>query len=488
MKTYITTLLLSLLGLSAFTQEILLEQDIRLQSGWTDKRDAYPIVDENTGEFALFILDNFIINAQAYNKDFSFENTYTCPRPKGKYKALIGHTAENNQYHLFFSNNKKKEFLIKTVDIENKRCTETKIPFKLKKEIYLETFSNKNKLYMLSLIKMSSTLKLRVYEGNKQIISKEFDFSQHQFDTTRYDRLCDALCYYSDLKTYCDIQKIENNSPNSLDLTSAINKLYCDGERIVMSLDHMDHKTVLISLNLKDLSSEVKTYKKAKIENQEFALTMSNSYLYKNVLYQIKANRHEMQFSAYDIEKDSLIKEYRVRKNEVIDFKNSNLIQENGSTLFSPKKRELVTTKQVLRKMASSNVGISVYETADNLEVTLGGNKDISHTSAVKVGGGGTTSIPIGNSGISHTFTNPTWYAYKTYTQTKSVYFKCLFDKLNLQHIVGDLDKNPFDKIKDFDDETKKTLKTQTIFKINDCYVFGYYDAMAKKYCLRKFE
>ena len=115
MKILFTSLSLLLFICNCFAQDVLLEQNIRLRSSLSDRRDVYPIVDNETGDMVLFLLDNDSINAQVYHKDYNFYKSYHCIRPKGKYKVLVGNTVTDNQYHLYFANKRKKEFLVKTI-------------------------------------------------------------------------------------------------------------------------------------------------------------------------------------------------------------------------------------------------------------------------------------------------------------------------------------------------------------------------------------
>ena len=67
---------------------------------------------------------------------------------------------------------------------------------------------------------------------------------------------------------------------------------------------------------------------------------------------------------------DNLIKSYEASdENPIIDFKNSNYIQENGGTT---KTRILETSSQFIRKTNNLNAGISCYKLNDNYLVTIG--------------------------------------------------------------------------------------------------------------------
>ena len=138
----------------------------------------------------------------------------------------------------------------------------------------------------------------------------------------------------------------------------------------------------------------------------------------------------------------------------------------------------------------TGSVGINVYHSGDHLEVILGGTKEYRGASGGMLAAGmvGAVAVPLATGGTYRLVPNPTMYSYSSYTNSRSVYFTCLFDRESLEHIEGEPEINPFDKIKSFTDEIKSALTTQTIFKVDDYYVLGYYAKDEEKYYLRKFE
>ena len=143
----------------------------------------------------------------------------------------------------------------------------------------------------------------------------------------------------------------------------------------------------------------------------------------------------------------------------------------------------------MLRKLLAGSLGISVYETGNKLEVLLGGIKESPSTgNMLAMGLIGAVAVPLISGGAYYAVPNYTMNSYSSYTNSRSVYFKCLFDKQNLEHVAGDPNQNPFDKIKEFISTIQTPQSTQTIFKLNDYFVLGYYSPDEKKYYLRKFK
>ena len=182
-------------------------------------------------------------------------------------------------------------------------------------------------MYVLSFLNMSSVLKLRVFEGKKLSRYEEYDFGYHAFTNNEFNKLSDVLTYSEGFGNAVDVVRIDDNSPNSLDITSKENKLYCYSDKLVLSLDNTLSKTYLISIDLKDLTACMKFYNFAEVERGSSISLRSNSYLSNDVLYQLKVSKHELWFSAFDLNTEQQIKEYRVKKEEEISFKNSVLTQ-----------------------------------------------------------------------------------------------------------------------------------------------------------------
>ena len=160
-------------------------------------------------------------------------------------------------------------------------------------------------------------------------------------------------------------------------------------------------------------------------------------------------------------------------------FKNTPLIQEGGTTIYSQdSKKSLKDTEKFLKRVATSVIGITVKKVGNFFELKIGGFKEIDSGGAP----GASASISIG--GTFHY--NTIMVGYSAYTLTRSIYFKTLLDKNTLNHIHGKVSRDVYDKIQYYDDSVLDQL-AKTIFKVDDYYVFGYYIKKKKKFYLIKF-
>lgn len=489
MKFQITILYLLFVVTTSYSQDKLLEQDINLRSYLSDKREVYPVVDTINNKIVLFLIDNDTINAQVYDNEYKFINSYKCPRPSGKYKILIGSTIDSGSYYLYFSNNRKKEFLVKSLNVDNSTSTERKLDFKLKNEEYIESIDYMNDLYVLTRTKLPSIYKIRLFKADKLVTCKELDLSEVINNEMIPNKFADEL--YDDVESEpkFDFQRIKIENPNPLDLTSNDSKIYCYNHNIVLSLDKEENETSLIFINLNDYTVVNKKFKHGDFRIKNNQRTLSNSYIYNDQLYQLKISKSELCFTVHCIKTNSLIKQYYANSEEDINFKNTPLIlrKDIGGKDFT--ERNLGKTKQILKKLITGAIGISVYPIGDKLEVQLGGIKECYPTGNMLIAGlSGAIGGAIISGGRYIYVPDYTMYSYSNYANSRSVYFKCLLNNRNLNYIPGKIGLNPFDKIKQFVIKNKIPATTQTIFKIDNYFVFGYYSDKSKKYYLHKFE
>lgn len=166
-----------------------------------------------------------------------------------------------------------------------------------------------------------------------------------------------------------------------------------------------------------------------------------------------------------------MLKELGIKKEEVIVFKNTPIIQEGTS--FGNNTRVLKTTSQFLRKVSRGDIGISTYLYKGQYKITIGSKIEKPSGGFGPMGGFG--GFPMASFGtISVTF-NPTLFAYGNYSSTKSTYIDCVFDE-NFNHVKGEVPITSFDRIKSFEEDfsikTSKEVETEESKDLDD-YGFG---------------
>lgn len=484
-------------SLKLFGQEILFTQNLDLKSGLNDKRESFPIVNDDKDEIVMLLFDSKNINCLLFNKKYGLIDNFTVDRPKNKFDVLLGQSSDSAGYHIFFTNDKKDQFYIETINFSEKKTTGRLLPLKLIGDYFLESISYNNKFYLFTIKNMSSNIAVYEFSGSDISNTRIFWYPSYEFSKSGNLNLYETLKDNKSLtKVSMDVSKIENSNPNPLDLTIKENKFYYYDNKAFLSIDNNLEYTSLITIDLIDFTSDVKSYKQVNVNCGSNLRAKSNSFLYRDNLFQIKVCPQELCFQITDINADSIFQEYRVNRQEDIKFRNTPLIQEGGTTVFTQDiKRELENTNQVLRKISASDIGISVWSSKDNLELTIGGYKEVQN-SVGSVGPmmpsqGSSISTPYGTIRTSSPATNhynPTMYGFNKYSNSRSVYFKTLLDINNYQHTEGRISENAYDKMRSYINRYGNEIVSETIFKVDDYYVLGYYRKYDNKYYLRKYK
>ncbi|PHS07819.1 MAG: hypothetical protein COA88_07940 [Kordia sp.] len=446
-------------------QETISEFDLELK-GLRSKRNVFSIVEndrislffDNKKEMKCYLLDN--------NKTVSSE--FIFDRPHRKYKNILGYITEGDHDFLYFGNKKKNSFAVLDVNFKTKNSSVQEIDLKLE-GVFLDAFSINKKFYLLSLTDNSVL--------NLYCLNNRTTVSLSKYPIDKKIKLGENLIAYSGLSLVKNLEKIENNTPNSIENTSSYNKIYTTDSEVIITLDVNDKFTRLIKIDFNRNKAVIEKIEHITVaENKE--RSRSNSFFHQGKLYQLSATRKNLAFSYYDLETKERSKVIKLNVNDSIWFKNSDIIQEK--TDFFNSERKLSKTKQFLRKVAFSKPGISIVSVNGTNQITIGGVSEIANGGGFMMGGA--VSGAIG--GMTSVYMSPTFYSYGSYSSTKSTFINCLFDNM-LGHKEGEFKDNAFDKIKAYEDSVYHGLKLKTVFKYQNKYIFGYYSG--DKYNLRVF-
>ncbi len=492
-KVYILIFIMSFTNINS--QELLFERDVKLKSFFNeDKKESFPVVNYDSKEIAMFLLDKKEIKSFLFDMNYVLIDSFATTRPKGKYDILLGHTFENDNYNLIFTNENKTKFFIKSINIGDKHFNHKELEIKIKGEKFLESFSYKNNLYIITIKNSSSILNIYEFKGREITRIEKIDLSNHKFSKSSRSLSYVLFNNTSAKREYIILNKIDNKNPNPIDLSSYANKIYCYNNKMFITLDVYQNYTKVISINLSNFESNVFDFKFPEIDCKYDVGVNSNSFLLGDKIYQVSGCKNELYFSISNINSKVKLKEWNVKKNEIIDFKNTPLIQLGGAFNKNKKYKELSETKQILRKMGAGNIGVSAYKVNDKLEITIGGFKKMNTKEIIGAlaAAGAMTAGAKSSSGFmgsknSNYYYNSTMYTYQNYSYARSIYFKSLLNE-ELENITGSINENAFDKIREYNKNHQKELSTETIFKVDDYYVLGYYDKKEVKYYLLKFK
>lgn len=446
--------------------------------------DVIPVVNEANKDISLFLIAGNNVYGHLLDENFKIKSKLNTLDKRRKYKKIIGARVINNEtYALYFSNKKENKFAVIRYSYSSQDSNFFEINIHLKHEKLLQAIEYNNNFYLITVTPYTSILNIYGFSNNdnqsfekKQIDLTSIDFINHKNDTTTlFSLLMNSRGVFS-ANNGIQIIKIETDNPNSIEITSEFNKLYLSDEGVIITLDQNKDKTQLIAINLNSFTAKVSQIKKALID-VDYKKKKSNSYLLNNTFYSLACTSDMFLFEARDVITDTLIKKYSALKTESITFKNTPVIQTGGA--FDGY-REMESNQKFLRKINSGDIGISAYVVNKKIEISLGGKKEISQPIMMPAMG----LVSFGTVSI---FFNPSFFAYNSYSHTKATHIKCYFDE-GLNHIEGEIPKNPFEKIYDYESENATHNAGQTIFKYGDYSILGYHDSFDKKYQLVKFK
>lgn len=412
-------------------------------------KNIIPIVDEFTGNTSILVEHPKYSQFCLFDTRQQVLSEVKVEKLNRKAGHFVGSSVLESTYGLVYRNNSNSKFELVYVDYDTQSVEIKTLDLNLKRNYFIESFEDNGKLYLLSIVKNSSVLKLYELNVEGEVKEHTIDLSaetfkkRNGFETTLYYLLTNKEIPSKTLST-----SIAYNVPNALEKASAVNKVYYNNEILSLTNDALASHTNLIQVSLKDFEySYVKIPKKG-FEKEELRAE-SNSFLLDNYVFTAYATTDKLVIGMYDLEVDSYVKEYAINDDEAISIANTSI-------------QDLKRSGRFLKNIVNTNLGISVYQRDSVYVLSLGGSsKEQTGTFAIV---GGVVGGLVGAMLLS---------AFDSYSQTVSTKIDCLFDK-NFDHVSGEVSKNGFDRIKEFIELNKmKRAPKQTVFKYGDSYVWG---------------
>jgi hypothetical protein len=432
-------------------------------------KDVIPIVNKENGDIAFFVADAKNVYGYKLDKNFKVTEKITSKEKNRKYKVLIGSSiSSNDSYRVFLTNKNQNEF--SSIQFSFKDGITTSKAFLLSKyEKFIQTVHFNNQFYLISGAKENNQLFIYTfdYEGNPK--KNYINTSGLRF----IDYAGKKTTLLSLLIKGKHIKKFEENTPNTIELTSEQRKMYVREGSIVFTLDHHKMFTQVLHIDLNSFKASSFQFKKPSLGKKA---KRSNSYLNGENLFTIAATKEKFSVEILNFKTGNLIKEYSAGKNDTITFKNTPIIQEGA--MYNGY-RELGKTKRFLRRISTGNTGISVRKVSNYYHIIIGGYIVQKMNSGMMMPFGG---IPIGSFGAATVFFNPAQLAFNSFSSNKATRIESLFDE-NFNHIKGEIKDNAFDKMKGL----KSSSIGSTVFKYKYFFIKTRYSTLTKNISFMKF-
>ncbi len=473
-----TFLIIFLLSIGTVSSQDLVKQvSLHLKS----RTDVFQIVEEDKKQVSLFFSDRQNAKMIRFNEQLDVLDSLSTIRPSKDFDNVIGHSIDGDDYYTYWPHSKEKKIESLCFNFSSKKISSKSISIDFGKEKLFKRITVNNVFYLLTIVKGTSIL--NCYVLNKgQLEKKTIDLTTKVFYNSENKKtvLWEILNQETNFESELSVQDIFDETPPSLVLSANKRKVYPIENDLIFTFDTNKNYTQFLIINLTDFSVSQKLFPQPYFEETEFNTPESNSFLINDQLLQLKSNPSRMHISIKNVTDGSEIKGLEVLLDREIEFKNSEIIQENLSVKNT---RVLDQSNQLIRKLTYLNPSLSCYEDQSIYYVTLGGVSMVQNNNAVAFGAmiGGLSGALIGALiSPSYSVSN-----LNSYQDRKVVYINCLFDQ-QFNHVKGEVKNLPFDELRKFD-QKNDWLSDKTIFKINSNLYLGAYSVSEKKYSFYKF-
>ncbi|TWO33893.1 hypothetical protein E1J38_003720 [Seonamhaeicola sediminis] len=470
---YLSVILLFLVIQTSFSQAEWLTVNFTDFQNFKKPIEVINLVDEENGNVAIFFKYSNTIRAYLYDKDKKLINKLLVDKLPRFSVNYLGCSNFNSVYTLFFKNIGSTKFSSLTIDFKNSTFNSTKdIGLFFKKETYVESFEDNNRVYILTSIDKTSKLNLYELFYDNRFELKLIDLSDEVFEKPNGFRT-NLNFLIRGLNQESMTTSIKVGEPSSLELASAKNKLYYNNNVITFTSNYFDHCTYIIDINVDDGSYEYSKFDNVNYKKEDL-WNKANSFIYGDYFFNMYISKEGLTYDIYDRSTKELIKRLNFSRKDSIRFKNTPIILEGGDF---KNYRELDKTTQFIRKVTNSKISTYVYKMGGNYVISIGSSepKQQAQMGYYYPGGlvGGLMAI------AAHQLLTSSYHSYIT---TKSTRIECLFDE-SFNHVSGNIPLNGFDRIKEYVDKMNlETAPLQTIFKTGNDYIFGYYNKDLNSY------
>lgn len=443
-----------------------------------ESKSVFTIVNEPTKTATLFYIDKKSITSFQFNDELILKDTLHIDYSNKELVDILGYSNSNNKYYLYWNTKKDDEIVTQCFDFEGNKVISSNAVFDIGKEKVIDKITVNNIFYVVTVLKNTSVLNFYCFSEGK-IFKKTIDCSEYKFVDNENNEVTFWKLYdeFSETVYYNGITNILQETPASLVMSTAKKKAYIYNNSLIFTFDANRAFTQTLTINLSDFTPSQKSYRLPFIQKTAYNIIDSNSFFINGNFIQIKMDPSVFYITVKDIEGKE-IKNLVLYPDKEIEFKNSDILQENGGIKST---RVLDTSNQFLKKTNNLNSSVSCYYNNETYNLVLGGvsypQQTVNYGGMFGLIGSLIGSAIIANFSISNV---------NSYANKKVVYINCLFDK-NFNHLNRYATKLAFDKLRLFNEENDKLIN-QTIFKLNSVLYMGGYKKETKEYTFYKFE
>lgn len=465
---------------NSFYAQILLE-DITKSFKKSEDVVSYSLVNPDNFETTSYHKTKKDLSIYQFSSGFLLKDSLTISVLNSELHSILGGTIENeSKNRLYFTDENFKSIYTYSFDLKSKKVDSIahfQIPFN---EYVTQIFEHKNAMYMLTISKDESWIRVYGFNDKPQPIVQTFSLDGFRVRTAKNSSLSfkDLIMKSNSFEFPYSIELIKPDFQPQLIQAAARRKMYVRDEKIYISFDFNPNQTSWIVLDLKEHGVRYHQTSLPEISADEEEENYYNSFLQDEFVFSIKKTSATLKIEILEFETNKVIKNF-VGTQEKIDFRNTDLFYNPGNNRpFKLYK----SSKPFFKKTKSSYWGIGVFAEKDGISITVGAVKENPNTSFLigDVFLNGLIIVAGNDVGYEPILQNLAPYEFK------SSFFESKLDR-NFSHQLGELEPNAEHKINFFLSENPKA-KNVFVFKRLSYYVLSYYDAKDNKIYYRKFD
>lgn len=444
-----------------------------------------PLIDNERERFALVLISGKKIDGYLFNKENQMTGSLQTEEKTRKYKEILGQTVlKNEDFIVFMADNSRKKFASARFSFADSLVTLNELDLDLANEAILQTADYNNMFHLFTITPGTNLINVYRFQDGMTYNRFQISLKGQAFLTKKQKEVdfYDMITLYSGFDgriNSLDLLRIDTNNPTTLEIASNTTKMYQEKERFTLTFDNNEYVTQIAEIDLENLRGNVIHIEKA-LKNWSGKQKNSNSFLVDDILFQIVATKKVLHLQAQNYRTSEILNEYYTTKHDTIKFKNTSIVQTGGAF---DNYREFEDTATLLRKVNRGKAAIAVQKKGLLYQVSYGGIIEEATGANLMMPGFG---IPAAALGAMSVFMNPTYLSYGSYANTKALTVNALFNT-GFEHEDGEISKNAFDRIADFEYENNISTSGRTVFKMKAGYILGSYESFSKTYTLYSF-
>jgi hypothetical protein len=441
--------------------------------GWHGKSiELHTVADRDKQQNCLFLCNSDSIRAFVLDRDRNITQHFYFNRLPDE--QFLGGFIKDGKVQVFLQGDGANSDLhVWVLDIAGGIGDDYIVPFRMRHERAVEEISCGDHFLFFTVNRKASQFAIYDFRENKRCDTMHYTFE---------DGIWKALTSFNGgWSRDVNVIKIDPDAPMNPDLAHIPNKLYWMHDSLFLLMNNYQRGiTAVFSFDIRAGKVDFRTIQHNNARSMEppIAYYVDNSMLLDGKLYFVSAEDNRLDVQVRDFYSGRLLKEYDVKRDEEITWKNTPIVQEGSFYKKGP--RELARTRQLLRKMVSgSAVLMAGREDSGRVGLTVGAWQQMSS------GGPGFGVGTMMMAGSVPIFVS-TGVFFRN-NSVRSSRFKVLLDSATLQHVPGEITGDMEDRIERYTDGISIPPEGENLFLIGGTYVYAYYNRDEHKLMLSSF-